>query len=204
MCTHFAFFQNEFAKHQIFPVHGSEHRGRKRSQWFSRYQLALFCYCFYFFFNFRNLSERDCFCLDALGRLLYWVYLTGQCLVPGVKTSLPLSCLRRPGRALESRPGGWLAHLLLPVLFCFFPPCCGVEGSKGRSHLSSHWRGKLYLPAWRGLLGCPHWPWFTFPGEAVPVWIRSFRTLGAHRWKRRHHPWPFPSQGPVYWLHWNL
>ena len=159
---------------------------------------------FIFFFNFRNLSERDCFCLDALGRLLYWVYLTGQCLVPGVKTSLPLSCLRRPGRALESRPGGWLAHLLLPVLFCFFPPCCRVEGSKGRSHLSSHWRGKLYLPAWRGLLGCPHWPWFTFPGEGVPVWICSFRTLGTHRWKRRHHPWPFPSQGPVYWLHWNL
>lgn len=87
-------------------------------------------------FNFRNLSERDCFCLppglDTLCRLLHWVYLTGQCLVPGVKTSLPLSCLWRPGRALESRPGGWLAHLLLPVFFFFSPLLWGrrLQGTK--------------------------------------------------------------------------
>ena len=150
-------------------------------------------------FNLKNLSEGHCFGLspglDTLGR----VYLTGQYLVPGVKISLPLSCLQRPGRALEPRPGGWLAHLLLPVFF----PCCGVEGSKGWSHLSSHWRGQLHLPTSRGLLGCPHWPLFTFPGESMPVWIHSFRTLGTHSWMW-HHPWPFPLKGPVYGLHWNL
>lgn len=127
MCTHLAFFQNEFTKYQIFPMHGLSTEAESAAGDSLGTSLLYSVVVFNFFFNLKNLSEGHCFGLspglDTLGR----VYLTGQYLVPGVKISLPLSCLQRPGRALEPRPGGWLAHLLLPVFF----PCCGVEGSKG-------------------------------------------------------------------------